>query len=224
MTATPAMIQGTSLRARLGTDHLQSGIPLRGSRCSTNLYTSRERVARHPTLGALDRTSGAVIWGDEHETCTGGVLHRNETDLVIPPRLTVVTLGARDLPALRRFYLGLGWPEVDGSHDGWAAFLLGGTVLALFPDAALDEEASSTGTGRGGFTLALNVDEKMDVDSTFALVVEAGARILARPQDRSWGGRSAYVADPEGNRWEIAWAPGLVLGERGEVLAFGTSP
>ena len=141
---------------------------------------------------------------------------------VVPPRLTVVTLSTQDLPVLRRFYLGLGWHEVDGSHDGWAAFVLGGVVLALFPQEALDEEAPSTATGSGGFTLAMNVDHKADVDSTFSAAVQAGARPVAQPQDRSWGGRSAYVADPEGNRWEIAWAPGLVLGERGEVLTFGS--
>jgi catechol 2,3-dioxygenase-like lactoylglutathione lyase family enzyme len=137
-------------------------------------------------------------------------------------RLTCVTLGARNLPALRRFYLGLGWKEVEGSDDGWAAFLLGGVVLALYPEDALDAEASSPGHGRGGFTLIMNVDEKVGVDSTFSDMVGAGARPLAQPQERSWGGRSAYVADLEGNRWEIAWAPGLRLGERGEVLEFGS--
>jgi uncharacterized protein len=141
---------------------------------------------------------------------------------MIPARLTFVTLGARDLPALRRFYRGLGWKEVEGSDDGWSAFLLGGVVFSLFPAEALDEEAGSVATGSGGFTLAVNVDHVAEVDSTFAAAIEAGARPLARPQDRSWGGRSAYVADPEGNRWEIAWAPGLVLGERGEVLRFGS--
>jgi len=40
---------------------------------------------------------------------------------------------------------------------------------------------------------------------------------------RFWGGRSGYIADPEGNRWEIAWAPGLALDERGAVLRFGSS-
>ena len=28
-------------------------------------------------------------------------------------------------------------------------------------------------------------------------------------------------ADPEGNRWEIAWAPGLTFGDAGEVTGFG---
>lgn len=36
----------------------------------------------------------------------------------------------------------------------------------------------------------------------------AGARVVGAPVDREWGGYSGYVADPEGNRWEIAWLPG----------------
>ncbi len=141
---------------------------------------------------------------------------------MIPARLTVVTLGANDLPALRRFYRGLGWPEVAGSDDAWCAFVLGGVVLALYPHAALDDEAGATSAGPGGFTLALNVDTHDDVDRVFTAAVAAGATALGEPTARAWGGRSAYVADPEGNRWEIAWAPGLVVGERGEVVAFGS--
>jgi uncharacterized protein len=140
---------------------------------------------------------------------------------MIPPRLTAVTLGAENLPELRRFYCGLGWTELEGSGDHWCAFLLGGVLLTLFPEQELNAEATVPTSGRGGFTLAINVDEKLDVDTTFAAAVAAGARPLGGPEDRSWGGRSAYVADPEGNRWEIAWAPGAVFGERGELVSFG---
>lgn len=37
----------------------------------------------------------------------------------------------------------------------------------------------------------------------------AGAVAVAEPTDREWGGYSGYIADPEGNRWELAWAPGF---------------
>lgn len=69
-------------------------------------------------------------------------------------------------------------------------------------------------------TLAVNVDSAEAVNEAFASAAAAGAQAVAEPQDRSWGGRSGYIADPEGNRWEIAWAPGLTFGERGAVLRF----
>ncbi|HEY1830054.1 MAG TPA: VOC family protein [Acidimicrobiales bacterium] len=139
---------------------------------------------------------------------------------MIPQRLSAVTLGARDLPSLRRFYRGLGWQEITGSDDHWTSYLAGGVLLALFPEEELDAEAGAP-DGRGGFTLALNVDQVDQVDEVYSQALAAGATSLAEPQDRSWGGRSAYIADPEGNRWEVAWAPGVVFGERGDVVSFG---
>jgi hypothetical protein len=41
--------------------------------------------------------------------------------------------------------------------------------------------------------------------------------VVAEPSRASWGGVSAYVADPDGFRWEIAHNPGLVVGPDGEV-------
>jgi uncharacterized protein len=133
----------------------------------------------------------------------------------------VVTLGAHDLPALRRFYGRLRWAELEGSDDNWAAYLLGGVVLALFPESDLDAETNATTSGRGGFTLAANVDHREDVDTAWEAAIAAGAAAIGPPEDRDWGGRSAYMADPEGNRWEIAWAPGAVFGPHGEVIRFG---
>ena len=128
-----------------------------------------------------------------------------------PPRLTVITLGTRDLPRLRAFYRGLGWAEVSGSDDGWAAFALGGVTLALYPSDELTAEAAPGApapTGWSGITLACNVDSPEQIDTVMAAAVAAGATIIATPVHRGWGGRSGYVADPEGNRWEIAWSPG----------------
>ena len=40
------------------------------------------------------------------------------------------------------------------------------------------------------------------------LVQRSGGRVAKEPVDAElFEGRSAYVADPEGNYWEIAWAP-----------------
>jgi hypothetical protein len=153
----------------------------------------------------------------------------------MPPRLSVVTIGARDLPILRSFYRGLGWPEVAGSDDRWVGLLLGGVLLALYPLAELSAEAApdhaapdhaapdraSVPAGWSGITLACNVDSAEQVDAVFAAALAAGATPIAEPVDRPWGGRSGYIADPEGNRWEIAWASTAVFDDRGALTAFG---
>jgi catechol 2,3-dioxygenase-like lactoylglutathione lyase family enzyme len=125
---------------------------------------------------------------------------------------------------LRRFYSGLGWSEVPGSDDNWASYLLGGVLLALYPLDELAEEAAPdrpAPAGWSGVTLACNVDREEQVDSAFRAAVAAGATPVAEPVDRSWGGRSAYFADPEGNRWEIAFASSAVFDDRGALTAFG---
>lgn len=116
------------------------------------------------------------------------------------------------MPELRRFYVGLGWSEVPGSDDNWSGFLLGGVLLALYPLDALAAEAAPdlpSTAGFAGMTLACNVDSEDQVDAVFAAAVAAGATPVAEPVTRDWGGRSAYFADPEGNRWEIAWLRAL---------------
>lgn len=136
----------------------------------------------------------------------------------------MVTLGARDLPKLREFYSGLGWSALPGSDDNWTAFLLGGALLALYPLPELAAEAAPDlppSTGFAGITLACNVDSAEQVDAALAAALAAGATSVAEPETRDWGGRSAYFADPEGNRWEIAWASSARFDERGALISFG---
>ena len=63
----------------------------------------------------------------------------------IPARLSIVTLGARDMRVLRSFYRQLGWPELTSGDDTWSGFLLGGVLLALFPVRDLTAEAAPGG-------------------------------------------------------------------------------
>jgi uncharacterized protein len=141
--------------------------------------------------------------------------------------MIVVTLGARSVHGLRVFYGALGWAENDGSDDTFTTFELGGVRLALFPldrlgaEAAPGEAVVEAGTWNG-VTLALNVAARGEVDGIVAAALVAGARSVASPTEREWGGYSGYIADPEGNRWEIAWAPGMQFDERGSVTSFGS--
>ena len=140
---------------------------------------------------------------------------------MIPARLNVVTIGARDVPALRAFYERLGW-NTTSPGDDFAAFPLGGAVFTIYDAAKLAAEAGSAelpaATGYKGVTLAITVDEKDDVATALEAARSAGASVLAEPVDRDWGGRSAYFADPEGNAWEVAWLPGGSFDERGGLI------
>jgi uncharacterized glyoxalase superfamily protein PhnB len=43
-----------------------------------------------------------------------------------------------------------------------------------------------------------------DCDAAFAALVAAGAPAVMPPTTRSWGQRTAYVRDPDGNLIELA--------------------
>jgi uncharacterized glyoxalase superfamily protein PhnB len=130
----------------------------------------------------------------------------------VPQRITVVTLGARSVPSLRAFYGAMGWEENDGSDDTYTSFTMGSLRLALYPIDLLGKEAAPrddvvASDAWNGVTLAINVGTREEVDDAFAAAVAAGAVSIASPVERSWGGYSGYFVDPEGHRWEIAWAP-----------------
>ena len=61
----------------------------------------------------------------------------------------------------------------------------------------------------------------LEVDTAFAAALAAGATPVADATDRSWGGRSAFIADPVGNRWEITWSPRATFDARGALLSWG---
>lgn len=133
----------------------------------------------------------------------------------IPQRLTFVTLGARSLERLRSFYGAWGWDENDGGSSDYASFTAGTVRLALYPMDRLRDEAAPgdelPDVGRwNGVTLAINFERRDDVDAAVQDALAAGATLAQRATERDWGGYSAYVSDPEGTRWELAWAPDFV--------------
>ncbi len=126
------------------------------------------------------------------------------------PLATIITLGVQDFDAQRDFYRQLGWPQAFDS-DEFTVFELRGALLALFPIEKLGADAQAQPEpGRGGirFSIIINVEKPEDVDTLAARVRQAGGKLTKAPVDAEFfGGRDAYFADPEGNFWEIAYAP-----------------
>jgi catechol 2,3-dioxygenase-like lactoylglutathione lyase family enzyme len=133
-------------------------------------------------------------------------------------------LGCRDVAEQRRFYAALGFPEGTASTDQWAVFDLPGVYLCLWGRDELGAEAAPGDPGPSGWngiTLAINVAERDEVDQVYAAAVDAGATPVDPPRDRPYGPRASYVADPEGNRWEIVWAPGTTIDAQGLLQGLG---
>jgi catechol 2,3-dioxygenase-like lactoylglutathione lyase family enzyme len=139
----------------------------------------------------------------------------------IRARISLITLGVRDLARARRFYeTGLGWKASSAGNADVVFFqLAGGMSLALFSRAALAEDAhiADIGSGFGGIALAQNLESKAEVDRVMAAAVAAGGTLRKAPEDVFWGGYSGYFADPDGHLWEIAWNPFFPLSADGGI-------
>lgn len=123
------------------------------------------------------------------------------------PRLTGACLAVSDVEAARRFYGDvLGLPE-HRAGEGFAMFDLGGAQLALYRRADLAADAGVAPLPSPAQALWHNVPTAADVDALVARATAAGARVTREPAAASWGGRHAWIADPEGHLWEIAHNP-----------------
>jgi catechol 2,3-dioxygenase-like lactoylglutathione lyase family enzyme len=137
-------------------------------------------------------------------------------------KLTLVTLGVKDLDASLNFYRdGLGWKPSSVSQNNIVFFDLGGVGLSLYPRNLLAEDAtvSSEGTGFSGITLAHNAKSMEEVDATLQKAEQAGAKVIKKAQKVFWGGYSGYFSDPDGYLWEVAWNPFIGFDEK-DALVF----
>jgi catechol 2,3-dioxygenase-like lactoylglutathione lyase family enzyme len=138
----------------------------------------------------------------------------------VDQHVTFITLGVADLAASRRFYVdGLGWSprfEVPGEIT---FFQVGhGLVLGIWGLEQLGADAGAPATTGTPFALASNVGSAAEVDAAVDRARAAGATVLKAPE---WHPEiriyHAYVADPDGHRWEIAYNPGLTVDADGTV-------
>ncbi|CAM5670732.1 hypothetical protein SAVIM338S_07022 [Streptomyces avidinii] len=104
-------------------------------------------------------------------------------------RITLVTLGVRDLARARRFYEALGWRGQEVERTVF--FQAGGLALVLWDRDLLAADCGlpsgtpgrdgSHGAGFGGIVLAHNVRSPAEVDQLLAAVEAAGGTVTSRP-------------------------------------------
>ncbi len=135
-------------------------------------------------------------------------------------RLSLVTLGVRDLPRARAFYEALGWRGQEVEETVF--FQAGGLALVLW---GRDKLAADCGVPDpdaqeawfGGTALAHNVRTRDEVDHVLLEAAEAGAVVTRPAAETSYGGYAGVFTDPDGHPWEVSWNPGFPIGEDGSI-------
>ena len=137
---------------------------------------------------------------------------QNKNDSKMEQRLTFISLGVKDLNNSIDFYENkFGWKRSELSNKELILYQLNGIYLALYSRNELAKDASvdSVGSGFKGFSISYNARSEKDVDDLIKGLRDKGVKIVKEPQKVFWGGYSSYIADPDGNLWEIAYNPYL---------------
>ena len=131
-------------------------------------------------------------------------------------RVSLFTLGVRDLERSRRFYEALGWKSGAAPDDDVVFFQAGCLIAALWDRKSLAEDSVvEDGGGWGGITLAYNTRSSAEVDAVLAEAERAGATIGRPGAETFWGGYSGIFIDPDGHPWEVAHNPSWTITEDG---------
>jgi predicted lactoylglutathione lyase len=135
-------------------------------------------------------------------------------------RLSLVTLGVREMARARGFYERLGWRASSASNEAVTFFQAGGVVFGLYSREALAEDASVSpdGSGFSGVALAHNTQSREAVDAVIAEAEAAGGIVVKPAEDVFWGGYSGYFADPDGHLWEVTWNPHFPFDDAGNLV------
>jgi catechol 2,3-dioxygenase-like lactoylglutathione lyase family enzyme len=108
----------------------------------------------------------------------------------------------RDMAAMRRFYEGiLGFSLLRELSPGWIEYQIGGNTLALARPGLTAKDAPTPG-GSASLQLAFKVSAP-EVDRCAEELVRQGVSLLSPPTDQSFGHRTLFFRDPDGNLLEV---------------------
>lgn len=101
------------------------------------------------------------------------------------------------VPELVQFYTKIFGVQAEG-NEIHSEFSIGGLSLAIFTRQGMEEMApgSMQGAGYGTVTIGFEVD---DVDAEYERLQTLGVNFVKLPATYSWGSRSVWFRDPDGN-------------------------
>lgn len=135
-------------------------------------------------------------------------------------RLSVLTIGADDLPAMKKFYEDtFGWQPLAGNND-IVFYKMNGFLFSLCKRKPLAEfiGISPEGNGFRGVSFGYNVSTEKQVRDLYELLKAKGVTIVSEPRQPSFGGLFFYFQDIEGNILEIAFNPYVLMDEDGNAI------
>ena len=123
-------------------------------------------------------------------------------------RVSMIMIGAANIAALSRFYEdGLGWTPWRKGGSGSTMYKVGDSVLVFIDRSYLAAERGEPMAAGSKQSLAVFVESQAEVDVAMAKALDAGATLTSAARPRDGDMYSGYFNDPEGNSWEVVFAP-----------------
>ena len=109
-----------------------------------------------------------------------------------------ICLITKDVYQLKNFYQHILPVEIEEDSDDFAKFLINGFELSICSSKVMEIMApdSIDNAGFGSYTMEIEVD---DVDQEYEKLIAKQVPIVKPPTTQSWGIRSVWFRDPDGN-------------------------
>lgn len=140
-------------------------------------------------------------------------------------RINLIYLGVQSVARSMAFYKALGFQFYEKEMNPLIVFFDNqGTKLELFQREALAKDIHAANppeidsTSFKGFTLAINMKSKEEVDSFLSLVAQNNGNIIKPAERVFWGGYSGYFQDLDGYYWEVAYADSWAFDEQNMLI------
>jgi hypothetical protein len=133
-------------------------------------------------------------------------------------RISVLTIGADDLQAMKNFYSGiLGWTPLTENKD-IIFYKLNGLLLSICDRKMLADFIGIHPDGNGfrALTFGYNVNSREELISLFEKLRDK-VKIIKEPTEPPFGGLFFYFTDIEGNILEVAFNPFITLNPAGDA-------
>ena len=133
---------------------------------------------------------------------------RHPEEALMKQRVSMIMIGAANIATLSRFYEdGLGWTPWRKGGSGSMMYKVGDSVLVFIDRSYLAAERGEPMAAGSKQSLAVFVESRGEVDAAMAKALDAGATLTSAARPRDGDLYSGYFNDPEGNSWEVVFAP-----------------
>ncbi|WP_256009087.1 VOC family protein [Desertivirga xinjiangensis] len=133
-------------------------------------------------------------------------------------RLTVLTIAANDLPAMKDFYeQKLGWKPTAENKD-IVIYQMNGFLFSIAKKSELATFIGTELSERASFTFGYNVTTEQEVRDIYNDLISKGVRIIKELTMPPFGGLFFYCQDVEGNIIEVAYNSFIPLDENNNAI------